>query len=178
MARLGFIRGKLDIKLLILYILARVAAPIDFNTLTDLVMCDDSVDYFQYAECVAELIDSGHILQDEDLYSITDKGRRHGAETETSLSTVIRNRCDKRLTPLNLALKRKAQIKSRFEEDPDSGDITVHLSMSDDHGSMLSLSVLVGTPEDGQHICQAFSEHPDRIYNGILGILFSEHKTD
>ena len=47
MARFGFIHDKLDIKLLILYIMDRVAAPIDFATLTDLSMCDSGVDYFQ-----------------------------------------------------------------------------------------------------------------------------------
>ena len=49
MARFGFIHDKLDIKLLILYIMDRVAAPIDFDTLTDLSMCDNGVDYFQFA---------------------------------------------------------------------------------------------------------------------------------
>ena len=36
MARYGFIHDKLDIKFLILYFMARVAAPIDFPTLTEL----------------------------------------------------------------------------------------------------------------------------------------------
>ena len=39
----GFIHDKLDIKLLVLYILDRAAAPIDFATLTDLSMCDGGV---------------------------------------------------------------------------------------------------------------------------------------
>ena len=34
MARYGFIHDKLDIKFLILYFMARVAAPIDFPTLS------------------------------------------------------------------------------------------------------------------------------------------------
>ena len=40
MARYGFIHDKLEIKFLILYLMARVVAPIDFPTLTDLTMCD------------------------------------------------------------------------------------------------------------------------------------------
>ena len=55
MSRPGFIHDKLDIKLLVLYIMSRVVAPIEFATLTDLVLCDDGIDYFDYAECVAEL---------------------------------------------------------------------------------------------------------------------------
>lgn len=171
---MGFIHSKLDIKLLILYIMARVAAPIDFSTLTDLAMCDDGVDYFNFAESVGELLDSGHLSQDGEYYSITDKGLRNGANTETSLSPVIRSRCDKRLAPLNEALKRKAQIRSQVTTDPDSGDVTLHLNMDDDNGSLLSLSVLVGTENEGQKIAEYFSKHPDRVYNGILGVLFSD----
>ena len=59
---MGFIHDKLDIKLLILYLLSRTAAPIDFATLTDLSMCDPGVDYFDFAEAVGELVQSSHIL--------------------------------------------------------------------------------------------------------------------
>ena len=76
MARFGFIHSKLDTKLLILYILTRVAGPIDFATLTDLVMCDDGVDYFEFAEALSELLESGHLVREGDYYPPTDKGRR------------------------------------------------------------------------------------------------------
>ena len=178
MARFGFIHSKLDIKLLVLYIMARVAAPIDFSTLTDLVMCDDGVDYFQYAESVGELIGSGHLSQQGDLYSITDKGRRNGADTETSLSPVIRKRCDQRLAPLNQALKRKAQIRGNVTTDENTGDVMVHLAMDDDRGSLFSMSMLVGTEEEGNRIADYFSRHPDRIYNGILGVLFADEDSN
>ena len=59
MARYGFIHDKLDIKFLILYLMARVVAPIDFPTLTDLTMCDGGVDYFEFAEAVNELVETG-----------------------------------------------------------------------------------------------------------------------
>lgn len=70
MARFGFIHDKLDIKLLVLYIMDRVAAPIDFATLTDLSMCDSGMDYFQFAEAAAELADSGHLDRQGDRKSV------------------------------------------------------------------------------------------------------------
>lgn len=177
MARFGFIHSKLDIKLLILYIMGRVAAPIDFATLTDLAMCDDGVDYFNFAEAVSELKESEHLAQNGDYYSITEKGRRNGSSTETSLSPVIRSRCDQRLDPLNKALKRKAQVRSQVGVDPNSGETTITLSLDDDHSPLFSLSMLIGTEEDGHRIAEYFTAHPDRVYNGILGVLFSEDKS-
>ncbi len=167
----GFIHDKLDIKLLVLYLMDRAAAPIDFATLTDLALCDQGVDYFQYAEAVSELTDSGHLDQRGELYAITDKGRRACAAGESSLSPVVRRRCDRRLGPLNQALKRRAQVRAGVEEV--SQGFQVRLSMDDDQGSLFSLTLLAPTREDAQHIADGFQEHPDRVYNGLLGVLLS-----
>ena len=174
MARFGFIHDKLDIKLLVLYIMDRVAAPIDFATLTDLSMCDSGIDYFQFAEAAAELADSGHLDRQGDIYFITEKGRRACAAGESSLSPVIRQRCDRRLAPLNQALKRKAQVRARVEEVPLG--FAACLSMDDDQGSLFSLSLLSPTREDAQRIADHFLTHPDRVYNGLLGVLLTDNE--
>lgn len=167
----GFIHDKLEIKLLVLYIMDRVAAPIDFATLTDLALCDSGVDYFQFAEAAAELLKSGHLTQDGAYYAVTDKGRRACAAGESSLSLVIRHRCDQRLAPLNQALKRKAQVRAELRSQP--GGYDVCLTMDDDQGSLFSLTLLAPSQEDGQRIADQFLQHPDRIYNGILGVLLT-----
>ena len=167
----GFIHDKMDTKLLALYIMDRAAAPIDFDTFAELAMCDPGVDYFQFAEAVSELTDSGHLDQRGETYAVTDKGRRACAAGETSLSPVIRQRCDRRLAPLNQALKRKAQVRAQVAEQPQGFDVC--LSMDDDKGSLLSLTLLAPTREDAQRIADRFLEHPDRVYNGLLGVLLT-----
>ena len=174
MARFGFIHSKLDIKLLILYILTRVAAPIDFATLTDLVMCDDGVDYFEFAEAVSELLDTGHLVREGEFYAPTDKGRRNCADGESSLSPAIRQRCDQRLAPFNAALKRKAQVRSQVDPSPDGTFYTVRLMLDDDRDNLFTLSLLTATREEGEDIAQRFTQHPDRIYNGVLGVLLND----
>ena len=165
----GFIHDKLDTKLLVLYIMDRAAAPIDFATLTDLSLCDPGVDYFQFAEAVSELEASGHLERQGEMYAVTGKGRRACAAGESSLSPVIRRRCDQRLSPLNQALKRREQVRAQVTQQPQGFD--VRLSMDDDKGSLFSLTLLAPTREDAQRIADSFLDHPDRVYNGLLGIL-------
>ena len=174
MARFGFIHSKLDIKLLILYILTRVVDPIDFDTLTDLVMCDDGVDYFQYAEALSELVDSGHLVLEEDHYFPTDKGRRNSADAESSLSPVIRQRCDRRLAPLNAALKRKTQVRSYVEPSSDGTFYKVHLMLNDETDNLFTLSLLAATQGEGEDIANRFNKYPERIYNQVLNILLTD----
>ena len=94
----GFIHDKLEIKFLILYIAARVIEPVPFDTLLDLTLCDDAIDYFDFSECLADLVKTGHLTLDElsGLYAITDKGRRTSEICETSLPYSVRLRCDKK----------------------------------------------------------------------------------
>ena len=173
MARFGFIHGKLDIKLLILYILDRVFAPIDFSTLTDLSLCDDGVDYFLFAEAVSELLKSGDIPQNAEFYSITERRPPACDDPQSSISLVLRKRCDQRLAPLNAALKRKAQVRGHVEALPD-GTFRIHLNLDDNQGNLFTLSLLTSTQQDGDQIVRHFLDHPDRIYNGILGVLLTD----
>ena len=52
----GFIHDKLEIKFLILYIVSRVIEPIPFDVVLDLTMCDDAIDYFDFSDCLADLV--------------------------------------------------------------------------------------------------------------------------
>ena len=52
---MGFIQSELDLKLLVLYIMSRVAGPVTFLQLLELALCDEGVDYFDFAECLSDL---------------------------------------------------------------------------------------------------------------------------
>ena len=84
----GFIHDKLEIKFLILYITARVIEPIPFDTVWDLAMCDEGVDYFDFAECLSDLVRTEHLtLSADGLYAITDKGLRKSRICEPASPT-------------------------------------------------------------------------------------------
>ena len=140
MAPKGFIQDKLEIKFLILYLAARVIEPVPFDTMLDLTLCDDAIDYFDFSDCLADLVRTENLTVDEKngFYSITEKGRRNSEICETSLPYSIRLRCDKNLTRCNRALRRKNQVKSATEPRP-NGTYTVSLSLDDDMGNIIDL---------------------------------------
>ena len=86
MAGPGFIHDKLEIKFLILYIAARVIEPVPFDTMLDLTLCDDAIDYFDFSDCLADLVRTEHLeLTKEGLYKITEKGRRNSEICASSI---------------------------------------------------------------------------------------------
>ena len=58
----GFVREKLDIKILILFIMKRLPWPVSQTMLTELTLIDNATNYFDYIECLADLEKTGHVL--------------------------------------------------------------------------------------------------------------------
>ncbi len=170
MARYGFIHDKLDIKFLVLYLMARTEGPIDFTTLTDLSLCDDGVDYFVFSQAVSELVDSEHLKLESDLYSITEKGRKNGAVCEESLPYSIRQRCDKNLTALNIKLRLENQIRSEVLPR-ENGGFTVRLVLADNQDNLMNLDLYSPTMEQAQLQASTFRKHPEQIYRAVLAAL-------
>ena len=178
MSRPGFIHDKLDIKLLVLYIMSRVVAPIDFAALSDLTLCDDGIDYFDYAECVAELVASEHLSLEEDTwYQITEKGARNGHIGESSLPYSVRLKCDKSVAELNTMLRRNAQVRSEMEQRED-GFYTLRLLLDDEGGNLLTLELLTVSLAQGERLGKRFRDRPELIYNGILNLLTATDAED
>lgn len=170
---MGFIHDKLDIKFLILYLMARVAGPVDFTTLADLTFCDDGVEYFDFAESVAELVSTGHLAVEGDLYTITDKGRRNGEICESSLAFSVRKKCDRNLAKVNAVLRRNAKVRSELLPREDGG-VTLRLILDDDKGNLMTLDLLAVSEDQANQLADQFRLHPEALYENILQTLLGE----
>lgn len=174
MAGPGFINDKLEIKFLILYITARVIEPIPFDTVLDLTLCDDAIDYFDFSECLADLVRTEHLTLSEDgLYTITDKGLRNSQICESSLAYSVRLRCDKNLATCNRQLCRKTQVQASTTPR-ENGTFTVNLSLSDDMGSVMDLNLMVARADMAAVLENRFRKSPERLYGEIMNLLLSD----
>ncbi len=174
MSGLGFIHDKLEIKFLILYIAARVIEPVPFDTVLDLTMCDDGVDYFDFSECLSDLVKTEHLsLNEGGLYAITDKGRRNSEICESSLPYSVRLRCDKNIEDCNRKLRRKSQVKASYSRRS-NGTYSVSLSLDDDVGSVLNLQLMVIREDMAAMLVERFRQSPEKIYNEIMTALIKE----
>ena len=174
MAGRGFIHDKLEIKFLILYITARVIEPIPFDTVLDLTMCDDGVDYFDFSECLNHLVKTEHLTLSEDgMYAITDKGLRNSRICESSLPYSVRLQCDKNLATCNRKLRRKSQVRSSWEKRS-NGTYTVSMALDDDTGSIMDLKVMALQEEMAVMLAERFRKAPEKLYSEIMNVLLSD----
>ena len=167
----GFIHDKLEIKFLILYITARVIEPIPFEVVLDLTLCDDAIDYFDFSECLNDLVKTGHLtLSEEGLYAITEKGLKNSQICESSLPLSVRQRSDRNIAAYNKAALRRAQVQSHVTERP-NGTYTVTLALRDDVDQLMELQLMVADRPTADALAQRFQREPERLYAQLTGLL-------
>ena len=169
MARLGFIHEKLDIKILILYILRRLPGVVEPETLLELCQCDGGIGYFDYSDCLSELVETEHVTETEDGYEITEKGARNADAVESSLPYSVRSKAEKLLAPVAERLRRAAMLTAKHETGENG--CTVTLAMSDGVGEVFSLRLLCSGDEQAKIMEKNFKKDAEGFYNTLMEML-------
>lgn len=168
----GFIRDKLEIKFLILYVAARISEPVSLAEMQELTMIDDGINYFAFSECLNDLVKTEHLqLTGDGLYCVTPKGLHNSEICESSLPYSVRIKADKQLESYNKALLRRNQVQGRVVPR-ENGTFTVKLALHDDVDSVMELDLMVATEEMARDLVSRFKANPEQLYSGILNVLY------
>jgi len=173
MARQGFIHDSLDIKILILYILGHLDAPIDLDTLADLSLLDDGISYFDISECATDLIKTGHIMEENGLLVITEKGLRNGRATESGIPYSVRTRAKQRTAPLSRIQRRDAMV-SATATPLKTGGFTVNLTLNDGLGEILNMNLYAATETQADTMTNTFHKKAEQLYEQLITSLIDE----
>lgn len=165
----GFIHEKLDIKILILFILRRLPGTVEPETLLELCQCDGGIGYFDYADCLSELVETGHVEQNEDGYVITEKGKRNADAVESSLPYSVRVKAMKLMAPVEERLRRSAMITAKHTVE--EGGCIVELAMSDGKGELIHLHLLCADEEQARTMEKRFRKDAEGYYQKIAQLL-------
>lgn len=168
MDRFGFIHEKLDIKILILFILRRLPGAVDRETLGEICQCDDGIGYFDFADCLSELVETGHINESEDGYSITDKGIGNVDSVESSLPYSVRSKALKLIAPIEERMLRAAMITARHDVSDEGCKVT--LALSDGKGEIMNMCFLCAGEEQAKTIERLFRRDAEGYYQKIAAM--------
>ena len=168
----GFIHEKLEIKVLILFVMRRLSDPVSLEELKEIAMCDDGIGYFDFMECVTNLTKTGHLRLDEEKYSITQKGERNGALTEDSLPYSVRTYAENATFVLQSRKNRNAMISTSHTENPD-GSCKVTLSLADGIGEIVSMDMFAVSPQQAQALEKGFRKNAENVYNALINLILS-----
>ena len=165
----GLVRDELDRKILILYVLRRLPAPIDSELLYEVCLCDNGLQYFDYSQSLQDLVDSGHVAEEDDEYVITEKGIRNADAVCTSLPFSVRNAAVKLIVPASEMLSRAALITTEKLEDKNG--CTMHLAVSDGECSLLDMKIYCGDGDKARLIRKNFRRYAEQYYQEFFAAL-------
>jgi len=168
---------KNDIKIFILYLLDNIHYPLDFDTINDIVIQDEFVGYFDFAECFAELLDAGHIKEEcangIDMYAITNTGSQVAVQLQSSLMAPIRERSLKSALRVLSFQKSNAELKCTVEQRED-GKYSFKCSIHENKVPTMELLLVVDSLERAERMKANFNERPEAVYKGILAMCACE----
>lgn len=168
----GFIRDKLEIKFLILYVAAGVAEPMPLSDIQAMTMIDDGIDYFDFSQCLNELVETEHLRRNqEERYVITPKGLKNSEICQSSLPYSVRMKADKLIAAYRQELLRRAQVQAQVTRR-ENGTYTVELRLSDDVDDLMQLRLMVATEEMARDLAGRFERDPEQIYSQLVAALY------
>ena len=177
MQRLGFIHDMLDVKVLILFVMARVSYPVNSQEIYELSYQDDCLSYFDVCTAIPEMVKSGHLKELEDQkYEITEKGKADGSLTEDSIAYTVKQRAENAVAKFNRQIRRSSFVKTQIIPR-DSGDFSVIMALDDEVGNLMTLELVAPDQRQAVRLSKLFEKKAEMVYNLTMAELLDEEDT-
>ncbi len=174
----GFIQDMLDVKLLVLYIMARVMYPVDLQKIYELAFQDDRLSYIDLAQAVPQMVETGHLEEVEgERFVITQKGREACSVTEDAIAYPVMQRAQAAVDHFNRTVRRSGFVKTNVRRR-EEGDFVVELSLNDDVSDLLKMELMAPTQKHAVRLANAFSENAEGVYRVIMDQLLTTPKEE
>ena len=164
---------KFSVKVFILYLLSNIDEPIEYETVNDIVVQDEFVNYFDFSICFAELVDVEQIKETEKdgkkLYSISDSGREAVSSVEGTLYSDIKDKALRSALRI-LALKRTGNKLYSSIKECGEGFI-VECRIEDRTKTLFHSEVYVTDRVFAEKMKLNFEDRAEIIYKGSLALL-------
>ena len=176
MQRLGFIHDMMDVKVLVLFVMAKVSYPVTIQQIYELCYQDDCLSYFDVCTAVPEMVKSGHLRSlENDCYEITEKGKADGSLTQDSIAYTVRQRAENAVARFNRQIRRSSFVKTQILER-ESGDFSVIMALDDELGNLMTLELLAPNQRQAVRLGRLFEKKAEIIYNLTMAELLEDEE--
>ena len=177
MERHGFIHDMLDVKVLILFVMARVLYPVNEQKIYELCYQDDCLSYFDVRQAIPQMVESGHLEQTEEGFVITENGREAGAVTEDSIAYPVMQRTLAAVERFNREIRRDSFIRTEIIPQK-NGDFSVVMGLDDEVGNLMTLELMAPSQKQARCLTRAFHKHADLLFQNIMSQLLEDSAED
>lgn len=164
---------KFEIKVFILYLLKSLGEPLDYDTVSEIVVQDGFVNFFDFADCFADLVEAGQIeafYEDGIMtYLISESGREAVSNVETRLYNTVREQALRSAQRLIALRKTGTRISSDMKKCGEG--YTINCSITDNEKTLMNVEVYVTEERYAHQLLGNFEDRAENVYKGIMALL-------
>lgn len=166
----GLTEGR-EIRILICHILTELGEPMSFDEMTEAVLADGTANYFEFADALSELRESGCVVAIRtesgiNKYTVTDKGKAAAKTLEGNLPLSIREKSAE--TAKDIILRRRLEKENLVTITKTEDGYKIHIRVTDIGTDLMDLSLFMPTREQALAVKEKFLSNPADAYLGVL----------
>lgn len=164
----------MDVKVLILFVMARSGYPVTCQEIYELCYQDDCLSYFDVCTAIPEMVKSGHLKAlEEEKYEITEKGKTDGALTEDSIAFTVKQRAENAVARFNRQMRRSNFVKTQVLPR-EGGDFSVIMALDDEMGNLMTLELVAPDQRQAVRLSRLFEKKAESVYNLTMAELLDD----
>lgn len=171
----GLTHPMMDTKILILYVMSRLKYPVNRDEIYEICFQDEHLSYFDVCTAVPQMVETGHLAQEGDTFTVTDKGRDTAQLTERDLMFTLRQKLDGAADDFNRRVWRGGFVKTEQTEQ-ENGEFSVCLTFSDQTGTLMKLELPAPDRRQAKRLCQRMEEKAELIYDLAMTALLDDEE--
>ena len=176
MQRLGFIHDMMDVKVLILFVMARVGYPVDTQQIYELCFQDDCLSYFDVCTAIPEMVASDHLREAEnECYEITEKGKETAKLVEDSIAFTVRQRAENAVDRFNRKMRRSSFVKTEVTQRED-GEFSVVMKLNDETGNLMTMELTAPNQRQAVRLSRLMEKKAEMVYNLTMTELLDDEE--
>lgn len=166
-----------EIKIFILYLMYHIGRPLEYDDINDIVMQDGFVGGIDFADCFADLLERGNVMEVREewatLYQISEQGVRVVESLQGDLMNYVKTKGLRSALRLLNFKERGASIETSFEPRMD-GSFDLTCAIRDSGNLSLEIKLVAENSTQLELMRYQFRENPEQIYKAILAIMTGE----
>ena len=165
----GGLTDNTQIRILLCY-LVKMAGPLTRDTLQGALLQEQLVNYFEFADALADVERQQLVSLDEDeRYSITDKGSTVADTLAFDLPRTVRESAIRAVMQIQSWKHKAAMNRARIEEE--DGEYVVWCAIGDMGSDVFRLQLAMPDKLTAETIRNNFTAHGSEIYSKVMDML-------
>lgn len=166
-----------EIKIFILYLMYHIGRPLEYSDINDIVMQDGFVGGIDFADCFADLLERGNVVELRDeartLYHISEQGVQVVESLQGDLMNYVKTKGLRSALRLLNFRERGAAVETSFQPRAD-GSYNLTCAIRDQGKLSLEIKLVAENSAQLELMRYQFRENPEQIYKGVLALLTGE----